>query len=86
MNLISSEPALVEASMSIARRHGAGLPLGYRMSEARRHESKALGIINSRLNHPAVGLTDGVLGAVFILTFSMVSLQISRDIRLSKKV
>ncbi|SPJ74253.1 uncharacterized protein FTOL_03983 [Fusarium torulosum] len=69
IGLLQSEPALVEASVTIALRHCPRRqnPKGFR--EASLCKGRAIKLINERLNTP-LGLTDGVLSAVFTLTFA----------------
>lgn len=72
ISLLQSEPALVEASVSIALRYSPRRqnPKGFR--EASICKGRAIKLINERLDTP-LGLTDGVLSAVFTLTFAEVS-------------
>ncbi|KAF4428910.1 hypothetical protein FACUT_9368 [Fusarium acutatum] len=67
--LLHSEPALVEASMAIAIRHSPRLQRTQGIREASVHKGRAIKMINERLDTP-LGLTDGVLSAVFTLTFA----------------
>ncbi|KAG4263042.1 hypothetical protein FPRO04_13291 [Fusarium proliferatum] len=67
--LLHSEPALVEASMAIAIRHSPGLQRTQSIHEASVRKGRAIKMINERLDTP-LGLTDGVLSAVFTLTFA----------------
>ncbi|KAH6963114.1 hypothetical protein DER45DRAFT_552475 [Fusarium avenaceum] len=69
ISLLQSEPALVEASVSIALRYSPRRqnPKGFR--EASICKGRAIKLINERLDTP-LGLTDGVLSAVFTLTFA----------------
>jgi hypothetical protein len=71
ISLLQSEPALVEASVSIALRHNPRRqnPKGFR--EASICKGRAIKLINERLDTP-LGLTDGVLSAVFTLTYAEV--------------
>lgn len=70
--LLHSEPALVEASMAIAIRHSPSLQRTQGIHEASVRKGRAIKMINERLNTP-LGLTDGVLSAVFTLTFAEAS-------------
>jgi hypothetical protein len=78
ISLLQSEPALVEASVAIALRHCPWRqnPKGFR--EASLCKGRAIKLINERLNTP-LGLTDGVLSAVFTLTYAEVSESVTRD-------
>jgi hypothetical protein len=78
IGLLQSEPALVEASVAIALRHCPWRqnPKGFR--EASLCKGRAIKLINERLNTP-LGLTDGVLSAVFTLTYAEVSEPVTRD-------
>ncbi|KAF4960136.1 hypothetical protein FGADI_1154 [Fusarium gaditjirri] len=67
--LLHSEPALVEASMAIAIRHSPRLQRTQGIREASVRKGRAIKMINERLDTP-LGLTDGVLSAVFTLTFA----------------
>ncbi|KAF5567382.1 hypothetical protein FPHYL_3285 [Fusarium phyllophilum] len=67
--LLHSEPALVEASMAIAIRHSPRLQKTQGIREASVRKGRAIKMINERLDTP-LGLTDGVLSAVFTLTFA----------------
>ncbi|KAH7215891.1 hypothetical protein DER44DRAFT_167376 [Fusarium oxysporum] len=67
--LLHSEPALVEASMAIAIRHSPRLQRTHGIREASVRKGRAIKMINERLDTP-LGLTDGVLSAVFTLTFA----------------
>ncbi|SCO57090.1 uncharacterized protein FFMR_14246 [Fusarium fujikuroi] len=67
--LLHSEPALVEASMAIAIRHSPRLQRTQGIYEASVRKGRAIKMINERLDTP-LGLTDGVLSAVFTLTFA----------------
>lgn len=68
-NLVRSEPALLEATLSLASRAGNGIPT--RIADL--HTSRAVSIINKRLEQGVAALTDGVLGAVFTLAYCEVS-------------
>ena len=73
MTLVSSEPALLEASLSLAARYTTrtnNVTTTSRVSDI--HTYRAIKIINERMNHVAGCLTDGILGAVFTLSFSEV--------------
>ncbi|KAF6513540.1 hypothetical protein HZS61_006865 [Fusarium oxysporum f. sp. conglutinans] len=70
--LLHSEPALVEASMAIAIRHSPRLQRTQGIREASVRKGRAIKMINERLDTP-LGLTDGVLSAVFTLTFAEAS-------------
>ncbi|KAF5602778.1 hypothetical protein FPCIR_1741 [Fusarium pseudocircinatum] len=67
--LLHSEPALVEASMAIAIRHSPRLQRTQGVHESSVRKGRAIKMINERLDTP-LGLTDGVLSAVFTLTFA----------------
>ncbi|RBR07949.1 hypothetical protein FVER53590_10822 [Fusarium verticillioides] len=67
--LLHSEPALVEASMAIAISHSPRLQRTQGIREASVRKGRAIKMINERLDTP-LGLTDGVLSAVFTLTFA----------------
>ncbi|KAM0266782.1 hypothetical protein ACHAPA_006559 [Fusarium lateritium] len=69
IGLLQSEPALVEASVAIALRNCPRRqnPKGFR--EASLCKGRAIKLINERLDTP-LGLTDGVLSAVFTLTYA----------------
>ncbi|CAI6075616.1 unnamed protein product [Clonostachys chloroleuca] len=66
--LLRSEPALVEACMYVALEHWPGGPCWEQKRQAGVHLCKTLSMVNSRLNS-GQGLSDGVIGAVFVLTF-----------------
>ncbi|KAJ4256267.1 hypothetical protein NW762_009347 [Fusarium torreyae] len=72
INLLESEPALVEASVAIALRHCPKHRNTWGPREAAIRKGRAIKLINQRLDTPA-GLTDGVLSAVFTLTYAEVS-------------
>ncbi|KAM5377904.1 hypothetical protein ACJZ2D_004808 [Fusarium nematophilum] len=65
VDLLLSEPALVEASMAIALTYSSR----WDSREGDVRKGRAIHMINQRLDSP-LGLTDGVLGAVFTLTFA----------------
>ncbi|KAM0541291.1 hypothetical protein ACHAO7_010626 [Fusarium culmorum] len=69
IDLLQSEPALVEASTSIALSHGTGQKDDVTFRQAVLHKGRAIKRINQKLSSPS-GLTDGVLGAVFTLTYA----------------
>ncbi|RGP77269.1 hypothetical protein FLONG3_4784 [Fusarium longipes] len=69
ISLLQSEPALVEASISIALRHCPGQKDGATFRQAVLHKGRAIALINEKLSEPS-GLTDGVLSAVFTLTYA----------------
>ncbi|KAF4455738.1 hypothetical protein F53441_1937 [Fusarium austroafricanum] len=69
ISLLHSEPALVEASMAIAMRHSPRFQNSQTRREASLRKGRAIQLINQRLGTP-LGLTDGVLSAVFTLTFA----------------
>ncbi|CEF77831.1 unnamed protein product [Fusarium graminearum] len=67
--LLQSEPALVEASTSIALSHCTGQKDDVTFRQAVLHKGRAIKRINQKLSSPS-GLTDGVLSAVFTLTYA----------------
>ncbi|KAF0636263.1 hypothetical protein FPSE5266_02128 [Fusarium pseudograminearum] len=69
IDLLQSEPALVEASISIALSHCTGQNDDVTFRQAVLHKGRAIKRINQKLSSPS-GLTDGVLSAVFTLTFA----------------
>ncbi|KAM0345052.1 hypothetical protein ACHAPU_006938 [Fusarium lateritium] len=69
ISLLQSEPALVQASIAIALRHSPSRQNPRGFQEAAMFKGKAIKLINQRLDTPS-GLTDGVLGAVFTLTYA----------------
>lgn len=70
--LMRSEPALVEASMAIATRCGSTSSPFQSSQRATMHTYKAVNIISERLDRAPDALTDGLLGAVFTLSYSEV--------------
>ncbi|KAI9147183.1 hypothetical protein HJFPF1_13216 [Paramyrothecium foliicola] len=67
--LLTSEPALVEASMAVGLKHH---PVARHTSFARRshyHAYRAVRMINQRINAVNQILSDGLLAAVFVLSF-----------------
>uniref|UniRef100_A0A0B7KMJ6 Uncharacterized protein n=1 Tax=Bionectria ochroleuca TaxID=29856 RepID=A0A0B7KMJ6_BIOOC len=68
ITLLRSEPALVEACMYVALEHWPSGPCWEQKRQAAVHLCKTLNMVNSRLNS-GQGLSDGVIGAVFVLTF-----------------
>jgi hypothetical protein len=69
-HLVFSEPAMLEASLYLAANHYSlrtakccNMPL------ANSHKGQAIHIINERLDDLSVGLSDGVMNAVFALAF-----------------
>ena len=83
INLIISEPALVEASMSVASLHWARGDSDVAIHPSDRHLSNAVAMINKRLDVAATALTDGVLGAVFMLSFNEVGVAVTQSIHSS---
>ncbi|KAL6917126.1 hypothetical protein FSST1_008621 [Fusarium sambucinum] len=69
VDLLQSEPALIEASISIAVRHCVGRKDNTAFRQALIHKGRAIRRVNQKLGLPS-GLTDGVLSAVFTLTFA----------------
>ncbi|KAF4343284.1 hypothetical protein FBEOM_2760 [Fusarium beomiforme] len=69
ISLLHSEPALVEASMAIALRHSPRTQNAQSIRESSLRKCRAIKLINARLGTP-LELTDGVLSAVFTLTFA----------------
>ncbi|KAH6993039.1 hypothetical protein EDB82DRAFT_498321 [Fusarium venenatum] len=69
VDLLQSEPALVEASISIALRHCVGRKDNTTFRQAVIHKGRAIQRVNQKLGSPS-GLTDGVLSAVFTLTYA----------------
>ncbi|QPC70545.1 hypothetical protein HYE68_001297 [Fusarium pseudograminearum] len=69
IDLLQSEPALVEASISLALSHCTGQNDDVTFRQAVLHKGRAIKRINQKLSSPS-GLTDGVLSAVFTLTFA----------------
>ncbi|KAG8672192.1 hypothetical protein FPOAC2_05560 [Fusarium poae] len=69
VTLLQSEPALVEASISIAVRHCTGQKDNATFRQAVFHKSRAIKRVNQKLGSPS-GLTDGLLSAVFTLTYA----------------
>ncbi|KAK2595408.1 hypothetical protein QQS21_006882 [Conoideocrella luteorostrata] len=68
--LLRSEPALVEASMAIATRHRKTSDLVQSSSAiATLHTCRAVNMISERLGRVSTELTDGLLGAVFTLSY-----------------
>ena len=82
VRLVTSEPALLEASLAV----GLGCDSGHArktrlLSEDKaarwyQHNAEACRLINEKLSLGPEGLSDGVLGAVFTLAFGEVSCQI----------
>ncbi|KAJ4017610.1 hypothetical protein NW752_001515 [Fusarium irregulare] len=72
VNLVRSEPALVEASVSIALQHCPGPTNTRSLQRAVLHKGRAIQMINRKLGTPS-GLADGLLSAVFTLTYAEVS-------------
>ncbi|KAL2209759.1 hypothetical protein CC79DRAFT_1394089 [Sarocladium strictum] len=70
--LLQSEPALVEASLSVSPRHGCLSEPQYCKTKIDEHGTKALELLRSRLACPEVCLRDGILGVVLLLAFSEV--------------
>lgn len=71
VELYRSEPALIEASMSISTgRYPKGLDPG--RSDV--HAYRAMKMVNRRLQNIETGIGDGVLAAVFTLSFREVHL------------
>ncbi|VUC23959.1 unnamed protein product [Clonostachys rosea] len=68
ITLLRSEPALVEACMYVALEYWPSGACWKQKRQACVHLSKALNMVNSRLSSDQ-GLADGVIGAVFVLTF-----------------
>ncbi|CAH0055669.1 unnamed protein product [Clonostachys solani] len=68
ITLLRSEPALVEACMYVALEHWPSGACWTQKRQACVHLGKALAMVNSRLSS-GQGLSDGVIGAVFVLTF-----------------
>ena len=74
ISLLRSEPALVYASMAIAVKHGSW-PFPFHQADTdKRYALDAIRLVSSRLGS-ADGLSDGLLGAVFTLSYSEVSLE-----------
>ncbi|GKU07577.1 hypothetical protein FLAG1_08313 [Fusarium langsethiae] len=69
VGLFQSEPALVEASISIALRHCAGQKDNATFRQAVLHKGRAIKRVNQKLGSPS-GLTDGILSAVFTLIYA----------------
>lgn len=78
IGLLQSEPALVDASVAIALRHSPRLQNPKGLRDASICKGRAIKLINERLNTP-LGLTDGVLSAVFTLTYAEVRKPITRS-------
>ena len=72
VNLVRSEPALVEASVSIALQHSSENTDTRSLQRAVLHKGRAIQMINRKLGTPS-GLADGLLSAVFTLTYAEVS-------------
>lgn len=71
LHLLQSEPALVEASVAIGLKHSPKHQYAWGHREAAICKGKAIQMINQKLDTPS-GLTDGVLSAVFTLTYAEV--------------
>ncbi|KAF4445747.1 hypothetical protein FALBO_17149 [Fusarium albosuccineum] len=69
VNLLLSEPALIEASMSIGLKYFPKWRNAWGVHAGDIHKIRAIKMINSSLG-TAAGLTDGILGAVFTLTYA----------------
>ncbi|KAF3021148.1 hypothetical protein E8E14_013864 [Neopestalotiopsis sp. 37M] len=69
VHLLLSEPALVEASVSIGLKHDPHHRCMWGPHESAIRKGRAIKMINERLNTPA-GLSDGLLSAVFTLTWA----------------
>lgn len=65
VQLVQSEPALLESYMSVAMRHRQNDQSG----SINPHPYKAVRLISKRLKEGSGAVSDGVLGAVFILAF-----------------
>lgn len=71
VDLLRSEPALLEATLSLSSRHQNKDSLA---KEPDLHAHRAVSMISKRLGNGPAAVSDGVLGAVFTLAFSEVSL------------
>ncbi|ETS80700.1 hypothetical protein PFICI_08229 [Pestalotiopsis fici W106-1] len=69
VHLLLSEPALVEASVSIGLKHNPRRQCMWGLRESAIRKGRAIKMINERLDTPS-GLTDGLLSAVFTLTWA----------------
>ncbi|KAJ4127952.1 hypothetical protein NW768_008235 [Fusarium equiseti] len=69
VNLVRSEPALIEASISIALQQYPGNADTKSLQQAVIHKGRAIQLINRKLGTPT-GLADGLLSAVFTLTYA----------------
>jgi hypothetical protein len=66
---VLSEPALLEASLAISLRHRSGV-LARQTSNW--YAYRAVRMVNERLGEPREKLTDGLIAAVFTLSYSEV--------------
>ena len=77
INLVLSEPALLEASLSVGLKRHRQYPhaetTGWAARLSHWHAARACKIINERLSAGVEALNVGVLGAVFTLAFGEVS-------------
>ena len=71
--LLKSEPALVDTCMAIATRHDLKLQPFESSQQATMHTYRAVSNISERLRRPTPDLTDGILGAVFTLSYCEVN-------------
>lgn len=72
IELLRSEPALVEASLSIGLGHACRSEPQYCKATIDEHGTKALELLRSSLACPRVYFSDGILGVVLLLAFSEV--------------
>jgi hypothetical protein len=66
VDLALSEPALLDASMAISLRHSPGV-LATRVADW--YTYRAVGMVNKRLDDSPEKLTDGLVAAVFTLSY-----------------
>ncbi|KAH8811075.1 hypothetical protein F5884DRAFT_265510 [Xylogone sp. PMI_703] len=70
-DLISSEPAMLEASLYLAANvHNVRVSKSSNSVVVNSHRGQAIRLVNERLNDLQTALSDGIMGAVFTLAFS----------------
>lgn len=73
VNLLMAEPALVEASMAVGLKHNMYFQQAETAQRLNQHTYNAVKMVNQRLAVAQEQLSDGLLAAVFVLSFGEVS-------------
>lgn len=72
INLLLSEPALVEASLAVGLRHHPNSQASGLSHKSHLHAYRAVCLVNQRIGAGVEGLNDGLLTAVFVLSLGSV--------------